>query len=222
MSTRARQTAELHTSLYSAAHNGHEGVVELLLEAEADVDKATADGFTPLYGAAFNGQEGVVEQLLMAGANPNTEKFRGTFRTPLSVASYNGHSKVCSLLFQYGANMNNGDEGPALKMAVTQGHREVAVILMQHGASSDAGELTQPELEDLTNWMAVARKEERFDEENNRQMEQMVLGIPELCVQAASSMAAPGHNGDGISSAPAVPLLCRIFCGCVRRKHKAS
>ena len=42
-----------------AAQEGHEGVVEQLLKAEADVNKAkTDDGATPLYTAAQEGHEG--------------------------------------------------------------------------------------------------------------------------------------------------------------------
>ena len=190
--------------------------------AGADINKATTrSGSTPLYAAAYGGHESVVELLLTAGAEVDkATTYDGS--TALGIASCFGHSKVCSLLLEAGANVNHqfgGNVGPSLRVAVKRGHREAALVLMQHGASSGNGILTQAMLMgDLTQWMAEALKEkERVMKENNsRQMEQMVLGIPEWCAQAASSMAAPGHNG-GINSAPSPPLL-----GCVGRKHKAS
>ena len=43
------------TSLYVAAHKGHVAVIEKLIAAGADVDKArTDDGSTPLFIAAQN------------------------------------------------------------------------------------------------------------------------------------------------------------------------
>ena len=194
------------TPLYIAAQNGQKGVVEKLLKAESDVNKARTDtGATPLYMAAQQGHEGVVEQLLKAGANPNTEATLGTHRSPLSIASCNGHSKVCSLLLDSGANVNhaNGNEGPALRTAVTRGHREAALVLVEHGASDNT--LTPPMMKDLYKWTAEALKEnKRAMAEKNKQMEKLVQGFPEWCAQAASSVAAEGQD-DGSSSAPAQP-----------------
>lgn len=44
-----------YTPLYLAANGGKYGVVEILLEAGAEVDKADDVGETPLYRAAANG-----------------------------------------------------------------------------------------------------------------------------------------------------------------------
>ena len=193
------------TPLCIAAQEGHEGVVEQLLKAEADVNKAkTNDGTTPLYVAAHEGHEGVVEQLLKAGADPNTETTLGTHRSPLSIASFKGDSRVCSLLLEAGANVNhaNGNEGPALMTAVTHGHREVALVLVEHGASDDT--LTPPMLKTLYKWTAEALKEKnRVIAEKNRQMDEMVQGIPEWCAQTASSVAAEQGQNDGSSSSSA-------------------
>ena len=41
--------------------------------------------------------------------------------------------------------------------------------------------------------------------EKNKQMEEMVQGIPEWCAQAASSVAAEGQNDGSGSSAAAQP-----------------
>ena len=210
------------TPLYCAVRDGHEGVVEQLLKAGADVDKATTDdGATPLYIAALFRYGDVVEQLLKAGADPNAETTIGPRRTPLSVASFDGYSRVCSLLLEAGANVNyalDNEEVPALTAAVAEGHREVALVLMEHGASSSDETLTRPMLKDLTKWLAEAMKEkDSMVKEKNRQIEQMVQGIPEWCAQAASSVAEEGQNGDGSCSAAIAPPQT----SCAGKKRKA-
>ena len=207
------------TPLCIAAQNGHEGVVEQLLKAEADVNKAaTDDGTTPLFMAAQEGHEGVVEMLLKAEADVNKAKTNDG--SALGTASVKGYSRVCSLLLEAGAHVNhaNGNAGPALRIAVMCGHREVALVLMEHGASDDT--LTPPMLKTLCKWTLEALKEKnRVIAENNKQMEEMVQGIPEWCAQAASSVAAEGQNdGSGSSSAPEQPSQPPAGVG---RKRKA-
>ena len=52
-----------YTALHYAARNGHLGIVDLLLEAGADVN-AAACSFTPLLRAAFMGHADVVARLI--------------------------------------------------------------------------------------------------------------------------------------------------------------
>ncbi|OJJ83539.1 ankyrin repeat domain-containing protein, partial [Aspergillus glaucus CBS 516.65] len=51
------------TPLFWAARNGHEAVVNLLLEKGADTSTTDKDGRTPLFWAARNGNEAVVKLL---------------------------------------------------------------------------------------------------------------------------------------------------------------
>ncbi|CAI8030870.1 Ankyrin repeat domain-containing protein 50, partial [Geodia barretti] len=49
---------------------GHSDVVDILLEAGADVHQATTkDGFSPIYVACYEGHSEVVDILLKAGAD---------------------------------------------------------------------------------------------------------------------------------------------------------
>ena len=197
------------TPFHVAAFSGHESVVEQLLKAGADVNKATTDdGSTPLHIAAGEGHEGVVEKLLKAGADPNAERTIGEYRTSLCVASSTGFDRICSLLLEAGANVNGAsEEVPVLASAVTGGHREVALVLMEHGASSSDETLTRAMLKDLTKWMAEAMKENKsVVEEKNRQIEQMVEGIPEWCAQAASCVVAAEVENGGSCDAASSPL----------------
>ena len=59
---------------------GHEEVVQCLLDAGADKEKAANGGYTPLHFAAEHGHQGVVQCLLYAGADP--EKVDNAFAPP--------------------------------------------------------------------------------------------------------------------------------------------
>jgi ankyrin repeat protein len=52
----------------SAPQNGHEAVVKLLLQEDAEVKAAKNDGWIALYSAALIGHEAVVKLLLQEGA----------------------------------------------------------------------------------------------------------------------------------------------------------
>ena len=78
------------TPLLIAAYNGHLNVVQALVAAEADVDKAkTDDGRTPLWTAAYEGHLDVVQALVAAKADVN--KAAGEW-TPLRIATQNNHT----------------------------------------------------------------------------------------------------------------------------------
>ena len=84
-------------ALYSAAENGHEAVVRLLLENEADVNmKDWWNGRTALHSAAENGHEAVVRLLLEHKADVDAITQDGS--TALSRAAEKGHEAVVQLL----------------------------------------------------------------------------------------------------------------------------
>ena len=109
------------------------------------------------------------------------------------------------------------DDGrTALSNAVTGGHRDVALVLMEHGASSTDKSLSKKMLKALNKWMAEALREK------NKQMEEMVRGIPEWCAQAASAVLADeGKNADGVSSSSCTPANQVQPTRGVGRKRKA-
>ena len=91
------------TPLHMASHKGHLEVVRLLLEANADKDKATVIGSTSLHGASYNGHLEVVRLLLEA----NADKDKATNAdgvTPLYLASKEGHFEVVRLLLEANAD----------------------------------------------------------------------------------------------------------------------
>lgn len=126
------------TPLYWAATNGHAEVVKLLLDAEADPDKADVEGETPLYWAAVKDHRDVVKMLLDAGADPDKAN-KVDEKTPLYQAAENGLKETVELLLNAGANPNKYDEEgiTPLNRAVQNFHWEVAMLLIKRRAKVD-------------------------------------------------------------------------------------
>ena len=61
------------TPLYQAAFNGHNELVELLLEKGADPNIKTKAGTTALMGAAYGGHKRIAELLIAHGADVNVK-----------------------------------------------------------------------------------------------------------------------------------------------------
>ena len=122
------------TPLAWAAHNGHEGVVEILIgREEVNPDKPDIYGKTPLSHAAFRGREGVVKILLGRG-EVNPDKPDNSGRTPLSYAAWSGGEGVVKILL--GLEEVNPDKPDnhgqtPLSLAAGGGHEGVVKILLE-------------------------------------------------------------------------------------------
>ena len=81
----------IRNSGHGSYWKGYAEIVQKLLIAGADTDKARPFGLTPLYVVAQNGHIAVVQALLAAGADRN-KGCRGA--TLLAIAARNGHTTV--------------------------------------------------------------------------------------------------------------------------------
>lgn len=129
-------------ALHEVAFNGHgrhsKEILQLLLNAGANIEAKSQYGFTPLHFAAQKGALGVAQGLLDAGAS--TEALSDTLGTPLHQAAFNGHLEVVQRLLDGGANIHAKDSSgqTALHIASnTKCDKNLSVIklLLARGAS---------------------------------------------------------------------------------------
>ncbi|OGE48611.1 hypothetical protein PENARI_c027G02139 [Penicillium arizonense] len=132
------QGGRLSNALQAASINGHEKVVQILLDQGADVNVQAGDYGSALQAASSGGHEKVVQMLLDRGADINAQG--GHFDNALQAASTNGHGKVVQMLLDRGADVNaeGGDYGYALQAASSGGHESVVQILLDRGADVNA------------------------------------------------------------------------------------
>lgn len=119
------------TALMWACHNGHEGMVEQLIKADANVNVANAGGRTALILASYYGHEGVVGQLIKAHADVNAKNTDGW--TALMWASFFGHGGVVKQLIKADADVDakNTDRFTALMQASKWGRAGVVDVLIK-------------------------------------------------------------------------------------------
>ena len=84
-----------------AAGRGHDTVIPLLLEADAEIDaQENYDGQTPLINASYNGKEAAVRELLKG--NPNLDlKTHCGYGTALDIARGSNHQSIVNLLVDH-------------------------------------------------------------------------------------------------------------------------
>jgi ankyrin repeat protein len=122
------------SQLVIASLFGHDTVVQILVDEDADINAQGGWYGNPLQVASTKGHTQVVKILLDKGANVNMPS--GQHATVLQVASAGGFEDVVQLLLNKGANVHAQHHwyGSALQVASVKGHEQIVKILLDKGA----------------------------------------------------------------------------------------
>lgn len=123
------------TLLMSAARNGNEALIDLLLKMRAKVRGRNRYGDDALLLAAFRGHLDIVRKLVAAGSPIDREEGW----PPLAYAAFNGRLEVVRFLLEQEADVDAlSDNGTsALMVAARNGHLDVVKLLLKHEADPD-------------------------------------------------------------------------------------
>ena len=122
------------TPLHTHAGEGRKEVVEILINAGANVNAKNDTGMSPLHNAVT---KEVVELLIAEGANVNAKNKHGG--TPLHEAAASGHKEIVELLIAEGADVGAkaNDGKTPLDWAIFNKDTEIADLLRKHGGKTE-------------------------------------------------------------------------------------
>lgn len=125
-------------ALQAASRNGHQGVVQILLDRGADVNAVGGEYETALHAASAHGHVTVVQMLLDWGADINA--YDGVFGDPLEVACLRSKKEVVQMLLSRDAQLEDegGQYGNALEATSRTGNEEMVQLLLDNGADVNA------------------------------------------------------------------------------------
>jgi len=129
-----------YTALHAACESGHPDLILPLLEAGADINRATYDAtFTSLHHAIAKGKWDCARILIEKGADLDLLNEGGCFGSSLHYAVYQGNEEFVKLLLAKGADVNSisGQGYTPLHMAVINCHDALVPVLIVGGADID-------------------------------------------------------------------------------------
>ena len=134
----SKKSTDGNTAMILAALVSHAAVVEVLIDAGADIDGKDEKGRSPLLWASKRGAPNIVKILVKAGAGVCVTDNRGD--TCLTLAAANGHTEtVRTLLCMPEVDVNHRTRAgrTALQRARKKPHADVVQILLEHGVSDE-------------------------------------------------------------------------------------
>merc|ERR1712117_59424 len=126
-----------YTALHAAAENGRLEMIPMLLEAGADISRATYDAtFTPLHHALAKGHMEVARLLVEKGADVNVLNEGGCYGSSLHYSVYKNDVEFTKYLIGNGAdgNAQDDEELSPLHVAARDGYGECVMLLVKAGA----------------------------------------------------------------------------------------
>lgn len=124
------RTSQAETALYRASKAGHQDIVSILLEVDAEINGSSP--CRPLFAACEGGYTSIVDLLLQNGADPNASSTasRGThvrpvmtllgpMLLPICCAIQKGHTDIVKLLLKHDADVNKTDQSGKFALIYT-------------------------------------------------------------------------------------------------------
>ncbi|KAJ3884492.1 ankyrin repeat-containing domain protein [Lentinula edodes] len=132
------QGGHFGNALQAASSKGHQFIVKLLLEHNADVNAQGGYFGNALLAASYEGHDSIVKLLLEN--NPDVNAQGGRHGNALQAASYKGHKSIVKLLLEHNATVNaqEGKYGNALYAASYEGHESIVKLLLENDAEVNA------------------------------------------------------------------------------------
>lgn len=132
------------SAIHWAAEEGHEQIVDMLLERGADVNAASSYGTSPLHCAANGGNTDIVRLLLQRGADPLKSTCHGW--TALHHAAFMGHSQTVQILLKddrvrSSASQQDNHGWSVLHLAVHSRDLATLEVLLDHSVIAESREL---------------------------------------------------------------------------------
>ena len=136
----ATHTSTGRYALAEASIQGHQKIVEILIEERCPLDVADAEGNTALHHASRKGHLAIVRSLVKSGADTNAPGPDG--RSALHLAMEAPYQNVVMLLIQHKANVNARDTSfrTPLHIGASQGNVAMCNYLLNEGAQLDSRE----------------------------------------------------------------------------------
>ena len=128
------------TALHFAVQEEHPDVVQVLIDAGADIETKNDEGRSPLHVASISGEPTIVTKLVKAGADARATDAEGN--TCLIFAAYFGHTDTVRYLVSLTVvdlNHQGINDRTALHLATERKHTNVVQVLIDAGA--DIGRL---------------------------------------------------------------------------------
>ena len=132
------EDSDNHTALHLAVREKLTDVVQVLIDAGADIDTVNKDGWAPLDSACEYGTLDVVKMLVEAGTGLRDTIDEG--RTCLHIAACFGQTETVRYLVGLpfvDMNHRDGINRTALGLAVDEEHTDIVQVLMDAGADID-------------------------------------------------------------------------------------